>query len=579
MMRVKTKRLHSSKKSTSQRTATGPSDGSIKLRIHYLYERALRRFKGNLSLWLQYLEHCKRVGATKRLGKALARCLKLHPRAPEVWCYAADIEVEANGNVEGARTLLQKALRLNPKCEPLWHELFGLELHFANRLYERRKALGITGKVDEDFKNEDRNGKHGGNDDDDDDDDDEKEGEEDGRLENGSSFWKKAPSSSQNAMNDIMRGGIAHIVFQKALQTIHKPSVSFLSGFLKVLSDYKPHFLELGKTVCSALKSTHSNDAIAWEQIAKYFFGFSGTDAALQVFREGLSICGTESMYCLAVDAMQEHSQSLFSANERKEAKKLLLEIVGICENASQIGVLGEKLIQRYVKVLLHIGRRREALEAVTKASKLTPQSCKVWLLLLRIHTRLTTDDDFESAHLKLIEEAIDHIPLTQSTPLWLYAADWCESLDQSETIDWLLSRLEWALSVGGQIGTILQRAATRVIDVVTVRHGVKRAREYTDKLFSLPKPGLSFMLHCIDFEMKQLAQTEFATTDRILSLLESAIAIYGDEEYDLWLRRWRLEKDRNGNSGKVYWRAIKTLKDSKPFVDALQGSQCRGDS
>ena len=556
---MRVKKLHTSAKSQKKLLhGTGPSDGSIKLRIHYLYERALRRFKGDLSLWLRYLEHCRRIGATKRLGKTLARCLKLHPRAPELWCYAADMEVESNGNLEGARVLLQKALKLNPKCEVLWQELFCLELQFARRLYERRLALGLDDGTGKDLYDEDNEATL-------EDREEEKDSDEDNKASG-------KEQSSEQAMTHLIRGGIAKLVFDRALQAISKPSVPFVSGFLNTLSQFKPAYRGLGRHLCERLKSIHSNNAEAWETIAKYQFGITGTDSALEVFREGIATCLTEKMYCLCVDAMHEHSESLFSANEHMEAKELLLEIIAICESATQKGIVGEKIIQKHVKVLLQIGRHDEAIQVVIQASKITPQSCTIWLLLLRLHSRLNAEETTASSHRKLVEQAIDQVPVTQSAALWLYAFQWCETLDESDSMDWLLSRLEWALSVGGDISSSLQHVAIQAIDIVTSKCGVKKARIYMDKLFSLPRPGLSFMNHCIDFEMKQLAESNSPTIDRIQALLEAAISVYGQDEYNLWLRRWRIEKDRNGNSGQIYWRAVKSLRDPRRFVSAIQG-------
>jgi len=42
--------------------------------------------------------------------------------------------------VAAARTLLQRALRLNPDSEELWREYFRMEVLFVTRLTERRKV-------------------------------------------------------------------------------------------------------------------------------------------------------------------------------------------------------------------------------------------------------------------------------------------------------------------------------------------------------------------------------------------------------------------------------------------------------
>ena len=119
-------------------------------------------------------------------------------------------------------------------------------------------------------------------------------------------------------------------------------------------------------------------------------------------------------------------------------------------------------------------------------------------------------------------------------------------------------------------------------MDLVLTRGGVKRARALMAKLLALPRPGLIFMRHCIDFEMDQLVAQHSpshaadavgrTSTDRVRDLLELAVAVHGEDEPDLWLRRWRIEKDRGGSTGSVYWRAVKALRDPKPFTDGVRG-------
>ena len=567
---------------------SGPSDTSIRVRVHQIYERALHRFKGDLTLWFRYLDHCKRDGATQRLGKAAARCLRLHSARPEVWCYVADMEAEVNGNIDGARVLLQRSIKLNPGCEDLWRELFRLELNFARLLGERRRALGIeggkgaavdgasNGSAEEDRVRGDVD--DGGSDGGCDDGDGQPRGT--GKLEQHSG----GAAGGTAALEELLGGGVARIVFERAMKEVKDPSVEFIASFLSVIESFAPDFMELGANVCAVIKEVHAKDAQAWKAVAKYTFSVAGMEAALGVFRSGIGECRTEEMYCECVQAMELHADSLNSAGERAEAKRLLLEILKVCEAAVEKGVMGERLVQDYTKALLRLGRRREASEAVRAVTVAFPQSCKAWLLRLRLHARVQPEGQqhSERQHVAIIQSAIDSVPLTQSSPLWLHGIEFCESLDQSVSIGWLTTRLEWALSVGGKTSSSLQQVAIRTMDLVLARGGVKRARALMEKLLALPRPGLTFMRHCIDFEMDQLVAQHSpshaaeavgrTSTDRVRDLLELAVAVHGEDEPDLWLRRWRIEKDRGGNTGSVYWRAVKALRDPKPFTDGVRG-------
>lgn len=45
-------------------------------------QRALRKFKGDLKLWLQYIEFTKRCGHKNTLSKLYGRALAIHPNKP-----------------------------------------------------------------------------------------------------------------------------------------------------------------------------------------------------------------------------------------------------------------------------------------------------------------------------------------------------------------------------------------------------------------------------------------------------------------------------------------------------------------
>jgi U3 small nucleolar RNA-associated protein 6 len=54
------------------------SDYAGNRRIFFIFERALRKFKGDLSLWLQYIEFAKANSANKTLGKIFAEYVSLY---------------------------------------------------------------------------------------------------------------------------------------------------------------------------------------------------------------------------------------------------------------------------------------------------------------------------------------------------------------------------------------------------------------------------------------------------------------------------------------------------------------------
>ncbi|KAK9798945.1 hypothetical protein WJX73_006936 [Symbiochloris irregularis] len=121
----------------------GSARACIVRRLHFIFERATRKFKGDLSFWLGWLQFCKDSGSNKRFSKVAAKALRLHPSEAGLWTLVAVWEWEANQNVTAARTLMQRGLRACPKSASLWLDYFQLELLFAAQLTEQRRAVGL----------------------------------------------------------------------------------------------------------------------------------------------------------------------------------------------------------------------------------------------------------------------------------------------------------------------------------------------------------------------------------------------------------------------------------------------------
>ncbi|KAJ7647526.1 U3 small nucleolar RNA-associated protein 6-domain-containing protein [Roridomyces roridus] len=94
--------------------ATGPatvSDYALVRRQFNIFEHALRRFKSDVALWIQYIELAKREGAHTLAGRVVARAIQMHPNVPGLYVLAANHEL-VGGSPSSARTLLQRGLRL-----------------------------------------------------------------------------------------------------------------------------------------------------------------------------------------------------------------------------------------------------------------------------------------------------------------------------------------------------------------------------------------------------------------------------------------------------------------------------------
>ena len=111
--------------------------------IHFIFDRAVKKFRGDIDLWLEWIAYAKMEMSSKVLSKVFARALQLHPRNAKLWVHAAAYEWDM-GNVTASRTLLQRGIRLNSKAADLWREYFRMEVLFTARLAERRRVLGLS---------------------------------------------------------------------------------------------------------------------------------------------------------------------------------------------------------------------------------------------------------------------------------------------------------------------------------------------------------------------------------------------------------------------------------------------------
>ncbi|KAI9296889.1 hypothetical protein K502DRAFT_273142, partial [Neoconidiobolus thromboides FSU 785] len=134
-LRVKRKSRFSKNKKTTL------SDYAGVRRIYNLFERGLLKFKGDLKLWLQYIDFAESQNSSKVVSKAYGKAIKLLPGAEILWIQAANFEFSKNLNMEAARVLMQRGVRLNLNNKILYLEFFRLELKFIEKLKLRKEIL------------------------------------------------------------------------------------------------------------------------------------------------------------------------------------------------------------------------------------------------------------------------------------------------------------------------------------------------------------------------------------------------------------------------------------------------------
>lgn len=119
------------------------SDFALLRRQYQIFERALRKFKDDLSLWLSYIRLASSAGSRALVGRLCARATTLHPTCPLLYILGANHELRYGG-YSASRTLLQRGVRMNPESIDLWREMVRLELGFVNVVRKRWEVLGLT---------------------------------------------------------------------------------------------------------------------------------------------------------------------------------------------------------------------------------------------------------------------------------------------------------------------------------------------------------------------------------------------------------------------------------------------------
>ncbi|KAG8846897.1 U3 snoRNP protein [Tulasnella sp. 330] len=130
--RVNRLKLHAAKESLA--------DYCLVRAQHHTFERATRRFKDDVGLWVQYFNLAKREKSNSLAGSIAARALQLHPTSIPLYIISASHQMSLGGT-EAARTLLQRGIRLNPESIQLWTEYAKMEMEFVQQTKRELRKL------------------------------------------------------------------------------------------------------------------------------------------------------------------------------------------------------------------------------------------------------------------------------------------------------------------------------------------------------------------------------------------------------------------------------------------------------
>ncbi|KAF8995433.1 U3 small nucleolar RNA-associated protein 6-domain-containing protein [Cyathus striatus] len=237
------------------------SDFALVRRQFQIFERALRRFKSDVGLWMQYIQLAKREGARALVGRITARALQLHPNKPALYILAASHELN-HLSPAAARALLQRGIRLNADSIEIWREYVRMELGFIENLRRRWDVLGINSNVEK--------------------------GKQKALEDDPSQYLEADVTTIENTVDEedsgieaedgakarrqIMEGAIVKSVITSAAHAL--PRINLFEQLKRVISDYpSPHSLKtsLLDHLYDTLRTTLPNDPKALKLLAGRF--------------------------------------------------------------------------------------------------------------------------------------------------------------------------------------------------------------------------------------------------------------------------------------------------------------------
>ncbi|KAI6656985.1 hypothetical protein LOD99_16286 [Oopsacas minuta] len=486
--------------------------------IHILFTRALRRFKSDLRIWLQYADFCKRVRHYSRLSKCITKAVRIHPRCSGLWSLGAWTALTFDSDTHAARVLLLSGIRVLPDDQHLWLQLCRLEILHTYKIQKRKTMLKL------DFLKEEIN-------------------------DNVNEAHYKA----------------AILVYNQAIEQIPSDP-DFRYKFIQLLRDYKDteQFQDL---IYLGLKEEFSDDHVAWLYLSMQpVFRYMDThavewDAALnvceseveQIFEEAIKINPTSG------EIWEEYIKFKFeviSSVDNPTHGDRVQSFMGLINKSKNAGISRENIHLLYVRFLRSEGLFQEINRFI---SELGDKIMEMPLLLETIGGELNED-----MRRKLLLLLINSTRNIRNFNLY-HISIWNIILEQYLTPDLPANQVNSLISGLYNLSLISQHKAIgelllKLLRWSTVNEPIQEFRVKYQKLLvaSSRKWPIELYLFCSEIEMTQ----EPIDENKIDIIFEKMIVSHGNECVDVWLeynRVKRLMKNFSG-AGECYWRAMKTL-------------------
>ncbi|KAJ7340514.1 U3 snoRNP protein [Desmophyllum pertusum] len=490
-------------------------------RIHILFQNALKKFLGDIKLWIQYIEFCKHMGSVRVLGKVFARVLQYHSNKPNLWIMAAKWEFEENKNIPNSRSLLQRGLRVNSSSQQLWLEYFRMELLHVEKICNRRKILGLNATEEAQQQQEE-----------------------------------------EEVTAEFLAGKVPEIVYKKAIQCI-PDDIKFRISFIEVY-----RLFEDTKPGCDMIYDSLLEDFPASEEVWN-LVARRPIDEANSEVKKGTAVI-TDSQWCeleseinklfhqaveqVPTDKMWQFYIStcmeLLPDSSPVQAKRRVQNVLHLFSEAEKANLLNDDLYKTWISVLLQTGKSKQALAVCKRGTKQFKTSVSLWSEYLRL--KVLDQGKVEDLQSEFTT-ALKCVDSKDSLPLWNLWIEWCITSNPDE----VQAVFDLSLESCVDVSTPMKE---KYVEWTATTKGIKKARKLYKRLSQVGPFDISFFRKCIDLELTQVAPS----VKRARDLYEAAVDHFGTSHPDLWLDYIRLELEHPTGMpdtvGELYWRATKAL-------------------
>lgn len=505
-------------------------DHAILNRIHSLFRAAIKRFQGDVSLWLTYIEFCKEKRNPAMVSRTFSDLLAIHNQDASLWVFAAQWEIEANKDAETARSLLQRGLRFLGESTMLWKEYLRMELIHVETMRKRMLALTSASSAEDTL-------------------------------------------AADSANDPVLSGKIVGVVYRQALAALPEV-VSLLFEFLEIAKDFADILPDLEKWIYEDLRLNYSTKPRAWDALARRHTGTRTTTkkttipggdedvdverrrvadiekkekTAFTVFEEGLKQIDEAELWKLSIIFAVEILEN-GAASEPTLTNSRFDSAVKYLKRAETADKMNEDLYLIWIRILRNFDHEEDDNfpAVLSRALKKLPSSLNLWSLQLQKTINDSAVDGADAVK-KTLKDALDTVNEKEAWNLWETYLDWMtQTCEDKEKIDAAFKRAS----------TTTGREESKLAKEAYLKYVAENANGNVLRVYDWLR---THRPHSGNYYRFVIGRLEDVKEKKRLFL--DAIDELGKTDVDLWLEYEAFESNRGGaDVGLIYKRALREL-------------------